>query len=170
MRDPYTVLGLSRSASSQQVKQAYKKLALRWHPDLCAAKERSEAEAAFKDITAAYTRIIKGSSAPGTRPRYATQPYGTQPGAKRMSGSEPSPRFTNMLVAFCLCVPLVLTGVQFGKTFPKWEEQSWRRHGIMSPPVNPWLKDEHRATEFSHLKRWQSQRDSTKESQDGHSL
>jgi len=47
------------------------------------------------------------------------------------------------------------TFVAVFRTYPKWEEQSWRRHGIMSPPVNPWLKEEQRATEFSHLKRWQ---------------
>jgi hypothetical protein len=47
------------------------------------------------------------------------------------------------------------TSVAVFRTYPKWEEQSWRRHGIMSPPVNPWLKEEQRATEFSHLKRWQ---------------
>ena len=41
------------------------------------------------------------------------------------------------------------------RTYPKWQEQSWRPHGIMSPPVNPWLKKEQRATEFSHMKRWQ---------------
>lgn len=47
------------------------------------------------------------------------------------------------------------TSVAVFRTYPKWQEQSWRRHGIMSPPVNPWLKEEQRATEFSHLKRWQ---------------
>lgn len=43
-----------------QVKQAYKKLALRWHPDLLPAHERPQAEAHFKDISAAYERITQG--------------------------------------------------------------------------------------------------------------
>ena len=43
-----------------QVKQAYKKLALRWHPDLLPARERPQAEAHFKDISAAYERITQG--------------------------------------------------------------------------------------------------------------
>lgn len=43
-----------------QVKQAYKKLALRWHPDVLPANEREKAEAVFKDIVAAYSRISTG--------------------------------------------------------------------------------------------------------------
>lgn len=152
MPDPYAVLGLTRSASTKQVKEAYKRLALRWHPDLCPDHERNQAEAAFKDIAAAYARISKGGIRSQAQPRYSTQAHA---GTRKMAGGQASPSFTNALVAFCLIVPLVMTGVQFGKTYPKWEEQSWRRHGIMSPPVNPWLKEEQRATEFSHLKRWQ---------------
>lgn len=149
MHDPYVVLGLTRSATAQQVKQAYKKLALQWHPDLCPAQERAQAEAAFKNIAAAYARISKGEQIKQSRIRYSSHA-----GTRRMPAAETS-GFTNVMVAVCLCLPLVLTGVQFGKTYPKWEEQSWRRHGIMSPPVNPWLKDDQRATEFSHVKRWQ---------------
>jgi len=31
--NPYTILGLSRTASDQEIRQAYKKLAKHWHPD-----------------------------------------------------------------------------------------------------------------------------------------
>lgn len=153
MHDPYAVLGLSRTATSQQVKQAYKKLALRWHPDLLPVHERQQAEATFKDISAAYTKITQGG-----RIRQLGSRYSSQEGARAEPNAKASPSFTNALLAFCLCVPLVLTGVQFGKTYPKWQEQSWRPHGIMSPPVNPWLKTEQRATEFSHIERWQQGR------------
>ena len=43
-----------------QVKQAYKKLALRWHPDVLPVQDRAKAEVVFKDIVAAYNRISKG--------------------------------------------------------------------------------------------------------------
>ncbi|KAL3154322.1 hypothetical protein ABBQ32_013805 [Trebouxia sp. C0010 RCD-2024] len=153
MHDPYAVLGLTRTATSQQVKQAYKKLALRWHPDLLPVRERQQAEATFKDISAAYAKIVQGG-----RIRQAGPRYSTQGGARAVADAKASPSFINALLAFCLCVPLVLTGVQFGKTYPKWQEQSGRPHGIMSPPVNPWLKAEQRATEFSHIERWQQGR------------
>ena len=44
------------------MKQAYKKLALRWHPDVLPAHEREKAEATFKDIVVAYNRISEGAA------------------------------------------------------------------------------------------------------------
>ena len=34
-RDYYEVLGLERNASADQIKSAYRKLALKYHPDVC---------------------------------------------------------------------------------------------------------------------------------------
>ncbi|MDB5572359.1 MAG: hypothetical protein JWN93_3542 [Hyphomicrobiales bacterium] len=53
MRDPYTILGVSKSASADDVKKAYRKLAKKFHPDQNAddpkAKEKfSEASAAYE--------------------------------------------------------------------------------------------------------------------------
>ena len=50
-RDYYDILGVSRSASLDEIKSAYRKLALKWHPD----KNKSpEAEEKFKAINEAY--------------------------------------------------------------------------------------------------------------------
>lgn len=51
-RDYYEVLGVSKSASDQDIKQAYRKLALKFHPDK--NKGNAEAEEKFKEATEAY--------------------------------------------------------------------------------------------------------------------
>jgi len=50
-RDYYDVLGLSKSATPAQIKSAYRKLALKWHPD---RNKDSAAEEKFKEINEAY--------------------------------------------------------------------------------------------------------------------
>ncbi|KAJ4704874.1 DnaJ protein like [Melia azedarach] len=52
-KDWYKILGVSQTASVAEIKRAYKKLALQWHPDKN-VDNREEAEAKFRDIAAAY--------------------------------------------------------------------------------------------------------------------
>ena len=51
MKDPYETLGVTRSATDKEIKDAFKKLARKFHPDLHPSDK--EAEAKFKDISAA---------------------------------------------------------------------------------------------------------------------
>ena len=51
MKDPYETLGVTRSATDKEIKDAFKKLARKFHPDLHPGDK--EAEAKFKDISAA---------------------------------------------------------------------------------------------------------------------
>lgn len=50
--DPYTVLGVPRTASQEEIRKAYRALAKKYHPDLNPANR--EAEAKFKEIANAY--------------------------------------------------------------------------------------------------------------------
>ena len=53
-RDFYKILGLSRSASQEEIKKAYRKLALKHHPDRVPPEQREEAQKKFQDIGLAF--------------------------------------------------------------------------------------------------------------------
>src|SRR5258707_8468929 len=62
-RDFYEILGVPRSASQEEIQQAYRKLARTYHPDV---NSDPAAEDRFKDISEAYAVL----SDPQTRRRY----------------------------------------------------------------------------------------------------
>jgi len=53
-RDFYKILGVERNASVEDIKKAYRKLALKWHPDRN-LKNKEKAEEKFKEIGEAYS-------------------------------------------------------------------------------------------------------------------
>src|SRR5580704_8550522 len=50
-KDYYDILGVSKTASADEIKRAYRKLALQYHPD---RNKTKEAEEKFKEVTKAY--------------------------------------------------------------------------------------------------------------------
>lgn len=50
-KSPYDTLGVSKTASSDEIKKAYRRLARKYHPDI---NKEPGAEEKFKEINAAY--------------------------------------------------------------------------------------------------------------------
>ena len=74
MNDPYKVLGVSRDASDEEIKRAYRRLAKKYHPDL----NPGDAEAARKmqEVNAAYEQI-KDPDKAAQNPSGGYNPYGS---------------------------------------------------------------------------------------------
>lgn len=53
-KDYYEILGVSKDATPEEIRKAYKKLALKWHPDKH-VDDKKEAEEKFKEIAEAYS-------------------------------------------------------------------------------------------------------------------
>lgn len=70
MKNPYEILGVSRDASDEEIKQAYRELARKYHPDNYADNPLSDlAGEKMKEINEAYDAIVnsrKGRSSHGS--------------------------------------------------------------------------------------------------------
>ena len=78
-RDFYEVLEIERTASEEDIKKAFRRLAFQYHPD---RNKETDAEARFKEINEAYGVL----SDPEKRSRYDR--YGTVDGAETGRGFE----------------------------------------------------------------------------------
>lgn len=74
-RDYYDVLGVAKTASADELKKAYRKLALEWHPD---RNKSAEAETKFKEINEAY-EVLSDTQKRQTYDQFGHTPF--SPGA-----------------------------------------------------------------------------------------
>ena len=64
MKDPYEILGVARTASPEDIRKAYRRLAKKLHPDLNPGNKESEER--FKEVASAYDLL----SDPDKRQRF----------------------------------------------------------------------------------------------------
>jgi DnaJ-class molecular chaperone len=84
-RDYYEILGLSKSATTAEIKAAYRKLALQWHPDRNKAANANEK---FKEINEAYA-VLSDSKKKEQYDQFGHAAF--QPGAGGMGGQQGNP-------------------------------------------------------------------------------
>jgi len=84
-RDFYEVLGVSRDARVEEIKKAYRRLALKWHPDRNPS-QKQEAEEKFKEAAEAYS-ILSDSQKRAQYDRFGHAGVGTASG---FGGFDPS--------------------------------------------------------------------------------
>ena len=88
-RDYYDVLGISRQATPEDIKKAYRRLALQWHPDRHPDRNpdgKQEAEEKFKEASEAYSVL----SDPQKRAQYDRFGHAGAGGAAGFGGFDPT--------------------------------------------------------------------------------
>ena len=53
-KDYYAVLGCDKKATADELKKAYRKLALKWHPDRCPPDKKDAAQKKFQEVGEAF--------------------------------------------------------------------------------------------------------------------
>lgn len=89
-QDAHKVLDIPHSATDEQIRRAYKKQCLLWHPDKHPGSSRAVAERNFKNITLAYTKLTSSS----IRPPQPLKSSATQAKTPRPAPT-PTPAFAN---------------------------------------------------------------------------
>ncbi len=116
-RDYYDVLGVSRGAAAEEIKKAYRKLALKYHPDKNPGDK--EAEDRFKEVAEAH-EVLKDSQRRSRYDRFGHEGLKSTtgwPGGAGMGGFDLSDALRSFLSDFG-------TGFNFGDMFGEEERGS----------------------------------------------
>lgn len=84
--DYYDILGVTKGASDADIKSAYRKKALEWHPDRHQGTDKEEAERKFKEINEAY-QVLSDSNKKSAYDNYGHDAF--SPGGAGRGGGNP---------------------------------------------------------------------------------
>src|ERR1700677_610414 len=89
MKDPYEILGVAKTATADEIRTAYRKLAKKLHPDLNPGDKRAAEQ--FKEVAAATERSIVSRLCGRERPSLR--------GTRRLRGLRPGRRHVRRALA-----------------------------------------------------------------------
>lgn len=93
--NPYEVLEVSPNASAEEIKEAYHRLAKKWHPDRFIGPEHAAAEQRFRELAEAFS-MVKNSARPiALAPHPETAPAPKEGAAPAFHSVPPAARTTD---------------------------------------------------------------------------
>lgn len=137
-RDYYEILGLEKAATKAEIKSAYRKMALKFHPDKNKAKD---AEEKFKEINEAY-QVLSDSKKKSSYDQFGHAAFsgaGGMGGNPFAGGTQQGP-FTWNYSSSSGGNPFG-GGADFGDAFDIFEQFFWRRRLWSSSKKNPLLHE-----------------------------
>lgn len=122
MMDPYQVLSVSRSASDEEIKKAYRALSRKYHPDANVNNpNREQAEERFKEVQQAYDQIMKEKQQGSSYSYNHAGGYGTGGSYSRSSDSPQMQAAANYIANRCYAEALhVLNDIPFAERYARW--------------------------------------------------
>lgn len=128
MMNPYQILGVTPSASDEEIKKAYRTLSRKYHPDANVNNpNKAQAEEKFKEVQQAYDQIMKEKQQ-GSSYSYNTSGgaggYGYGGGARSYQSQSDSPQMqaaANYIANRCYGEALnVLNSIPFSERKARW--------------------------------------------------
>ena len=108
-RDYYEILGVNKSTSPEEIKKAYRNLALKYHPDR--NKDDKAAEAKFKEASEAY-HVLSDKERKNNYDQFGHAAFDGSGGRSGFSNFDFSMLFQIYLVQIYLMIFLMVLGIQ----------------------------------------------------------